>query len=366
MVKGARVIGDSTSETATAEIGDLCEMLQSLVTEVGHLASKVSSLENLDHVFMELKQQLMGENGRNTIPLVHEETQDHERGTQNRREGDRSPNFGNNSPFHVASNFQQSHFTRWMDFLKFSGDDLRSWLLKIEKFFSMENIVADEKVDIASLQLEGEAIQLHISFMRYRQNLQTISWKEYVGALVERSLILPHFPKCTKMQEAYQNAMRQPAAAQSQMNARRIADQKNSNNKPLFLHLVTGYHSKMELHILIDTGSSHNFIDLELVKKLGCEVRSIKPEIVAATNGSCGVVLGVQWLLTLDDIKLNFRNLIMEVFFKGGKHLLRGSDCQVLTLGAGKLAKHSGMQSQLFMIQILSEFAAFFEEPVNL
>lgn len=161
MVKGARVTGDSTSETATAKIGDLCEMLQSLVTEVGHLVGKVSSLKNLDHAVTELKQQLMGENRGNTIPLVHEETQDHESGMRNRRKKDRSPNFGNNSPFHVASDFQQSHFMRWprMDFLKFSRDDLRSWLFKIEQFFSMENIAADEKVNIASLQLEGEAIQ---------------------------------------------------------------------------------------------------------------------------------------------------------------------------------------------------------------
>lgn len=99
---------------------------------------------------------------------------------------------------------------------------------------------------------------------------------------------------------------------------------------------VTGYHSKMELHILIDTVSSHNFIDPELVKKLGCEVRSINPEVVAAANGSmkvdkvttitwllqgaeffadflllplgsCGGVLGVQWLLTLGDIKVEFQ-----------------------------------------------------------
>ncbi|PHT78294.1 hypothetical protein T459_16346 [Capsicum annuum] len=118
---------------------------------------------------------------------------------------------------------------------------------------------------------------------------------------------------------------------------------------------VTGYHSKMGLHILIDTRSSHNCIDPDLVRKLGCDVRSINPEVVAAANGSMkvdkmttitwllqcaefcadflllplgsyGVVLGVQWLLTLANIKLNFRNLIMEFWHKGRKHLLRGSD----------------------------------------
>lgn len=49
---------------------------------------------------------------------------------------------------------------------------------------------------------------------------------------------------------------------------------------------VTGYHAKKPLHILIDTGSSHNFIDPELVKVLGCEVRSTLPQNVATANGN--------------------------------------------------------------------------------
>ncbi|KAF3617173.1 hypothetical protein FXO37_34755 [Capsicum annuum] len=55
---------------------------------------------------------------------------------------------------------------------------------------------------------------------------------------------------------------------------------------------VTGYHAKKGLHILIDTGSSHNFIDPDLVQQLG-------------------------------------------------KHGLRSTGNQLQTLGAGKLAKHS-------------------------
>ncbi|KAF3653063.1 hypothetical protein FXO38_15811 [Capsicum annuum] len=91
-VKGVRVTGDSTTEAAAAEIGDLIEMMQNLVTKVGHLAGK------------------------------------------------------------------------------------------IEQFFSMEIIAPEDKVTI-SIQLEGEAIQWRVTFMRYRQ---VISWKKYVGALVER------------------------------------------------------------------------------------------------------------------------------------------------------------------------------------
>lgn len=50
----------------------------------------------------------------------------------------------------------------------------------------MENVSSEEKIGAATLQLEGEAIQWHLSFMRYRQHLHPASWNDYIMALVER------------------------------------------------------------------------------------------------------------------------------------------------------------------------------------
>ncbi|KAF3639255.1 hypothetical protein FXO38_22765 [Capsicum annuum] len=122
---------------------------------------------------------------------------------------------------------------------------------------------------------------------------------------------------------------------------------------------VTGYHFKKPLHILIDTGSSHNFIDLALVQQLGCLIRSVLPKKVAASNGNDMQVLvgdgglGVQWLLMLGDIKMNFKKLTMEFYYKGKKHCLRGVGSQVTASGAGKMAKFLGNQSQLYKIQVV-------------
>nr|XP_033512573.1 uncharacterized protein LOC117277249 [Nicotiana tomentosiformis] len=186
---------------------------------------------------------------------------------------------------------------------------------------------------------------------------------------------------------------------------------------------VTGYHAKKALSILIDTGSSNNFIEPELVRHLGCTVKSTRPQLVAAANenlmvdkvciitwllqaaefsaeylllplGSCGVVLGVQWLLTLGDIKMNFRKLTMEFWYKGRKHLFRGAGSQVKVQETKKLVKHAGDLSQLCMIkvvpmgsaeeqwyafkveeepetdvrlvQLLAEYSRLFEEPAEL
>lgn len=63
---------------------------------------------------------------------------------------------------------------------------------------------------------------------------------------------------------------------------------------------VTGYHSKKPLHILIDIGSSHNFIDPEVVKGLGCQVISTTPRAVTSANGNdmqVSKMCNISWLL---------------------------------------------------------------------
>ena len=50
----------------------------------------------------------------------------------------------------------------------------------------MKNIPMDERIGIAALQFEGEAVQWHLSFMKYMQYLQSPTWNEYMMSLVER------------------------------------------------------------------------------------------------------------------------------------------------------------------------------------
>ncbi|XP_042059320.1 uncharacterized protein LOC121803777 [Salvia splendens] len=118
---------------------------------------------------------------------------------------------------------------------------------------------------------------------------------------------------------------------------------------------VTGRVGKKAIHILIDSGSTHNFLDLHLAKKLGLQLTSVTPVMVDVADGnrlecqsmckgmqwflrgtpfitdvlllplgSCDMVLGIQWLETLGVIQWDFKNLTMDFTLNGRRHLVRG------------------------------------------
>ncbi|GJY42186.1 retrotransposon-related protein [Tanacetum coccineum] len=119
---------------------------------------------------------------------------------------------------------------------------------------------------------------------------------------------------------------------------------------------VTGKIGNHELHILVDCGSTHNFLDLEVSRKLGCQLKPTCPMAVTVGGGrhllsnskckdfewqlqgetfvadmmvlplgGCEMVLGIQWLSTLGDIKCNFKQLKMEFIYNKRRMVLRGT-----------------------------------------
>ena len=49
---------------------------------------------------------------------------------------------------------------------------------------------------------------------------------------------------------------------------------------------VIGMVHNHPVHILIDSGSTHNFLDLGLAKELGCELEHINPQSITVANGN--------------------------------------------------------------------------------
>ncbi|GJZ49966.1 transposon ty3-I gag-pol polyprotein [Tanacetum coccineum] len=104
---------------------------------------------------------------------------------------------------------------------------------------------------------------------------------------------------------------------------------------------VRAYVGKHTVHSLIDSGTTHTFLDLRVAKKLGCNLKATCPMDVSVANGQvmsrgCEMVLGVQWLSIVGDIKWNFRDLVMDFVYNNRRMVLRGTQKAVLQWMSGK------------------------------
>ncbi|KAD3337069.1 hypothetical protein E3N88_32589 [Mikania micrantha] len=123
---------------------------------------------------------------------------------------------------------------------------------------------------------------------------------------------------------------------------------------PQTLRLPGKIHNK-DVVILIDGGSTHNFIEQSLVERFGLTVdQGVKLEVVVANRekltctgrvrnllviiqgytitadffvlpvAACPIVLGVQWLKTLGPVEIDFQNLTLGFHLAGSSHKLQG------------------------------------------
>lgn len=102
---------------------------------------------------------------------------------------------------------------------------------------------------------------------------------------------------------------------------------------------VTGHHSKKKLQVLLDIGSTHDFIDKELAHKLGCTLTSKGAMRVRVADGgkvACDTIVeGFQW-------KIQGINFSVDLFLMplGGCDIVLGVQ-RFTSLGSVKFDYHS-------------------------
>ncbi|OIT05665.1 hypothetical protein A4A49_61683, partial [Nicotiana attenuata] len=247
---------------------------------------------------------------------------------------------------------------RQIEFLKFDGTELRDWVSKSEQYFDVDNTSENSKVKLASLHLEGKALQWHQGYMKNRITREWPTWGEYVRALFGRFGTVLYDDPMGDLKDLKQISSMQDYVDIFDELLTRV---ELSEEYIVSMHAMTGLmdYRTMKLtgsvgakavHILIDTGSTHNFLDLNTAKRLGCALQAMPSFAVAVANGNmvyskymckgfssrmqgvdfaanmlilplggCSVVLGIQWLITLGDIRWNFRQLNMEFMMQGKK-----------------------------------------------
>jgi hypothetical protein len=177
---------------------------------------------------------------------------------------------------------------------------------------------------------------------------------------------------------------------------------------------VLGKLKSKNVTVLIDGGSTHNFIDQALVSRFGLPVTQGKQLQVMVANrekiecagqcqaltliiqghpvttdyyilpvAACQLVLGVQWLATLGPVKTDYKQLTMNFNIAGISHTFQGlgrNDIEALTnkelnglQGLGLffqiIPSNSNCEPQSYppeISQLLAQFSQVFENPTSL
>ncbi|GJV35473.1 putative mitochondrial protein [Tanacetum coccineum] len=354
-----------------------------------------------------------------------------------------------------GGNRQQTQYSRMtkVEFLKFSGDDVRGWIFRCEQFFLIDTIPEDQKrfrtvfddpmAEIKNVKYTSNAkeyqdkfddllsmveVSVEHSVSLYLGGLPT---ELEIGVRMFRPQTLAYAYRLTNLQEATLNALKKNNKMKFGNSGSKCGSNGNTTNtttKPLLAFLntarswnikpstnpprkqlsqkeyeekrsknlcfyydkkyVPGYNCEdenldeieteevqpqislnalsgvssyqtlrvvrlfvngQEFHVLIDSSSTHNFLDTKMAKRLGCAIRPACP----LTVNVAGEKQLLSWLSNLGDIKRNFKDLIMEFVYNNKKMVLRGTHKTRVQWaeGKGQLHKIGGTpQAEMFML----------------
>ncbi|XP_076915981.1 uncharacterized protein LOC143575510 [Bidens hawaiensis] len=152
---------------------------------------------------------------------------------------------------------------------------------------------------------------------------------------------------------------------------------------------ILGAIGTKQLQILIDSGSIDNFVNEKLIEKLHCTVQEVgsmpvtiadgtklpcmkvckgfqwsmqgswfKADMMVIPLSNYDIVLGVQWLQTLNHIMWNFKKLIMQFTINGQPYELKGTMSKGVSLcSMEKLNSWLTHLDQIMECQLFSLFA---------
>ncbi|XP_019263582.1 PREDICTED: uncharacterized protein LOC109241311 [Nicotiana attenuata] len=111
---------------------------------------------------------------------LHQQSRDNSFTSKNRDNVQSGQGILGPNPYHVPNN--RSHN---LLFPRFNGENLKSWLYKIDQYFVVDNTAANQKVHVVSMHLDDDALAWHQSYLKYRDLPTLPPWNEYIEALIE-------------------------------------------------------------------------------------------------------------------------------------------------------------------------------------
>nr|TKR68966.1 hypothetical protein D5086_0000309060 [Populus alba] len=352
-------------------------------------------------------------------------SQEHSRNSQEGMFGKNDWQYGGHYKFHKPRR----------DFPSFEGEDVHKWLYKCNQYFEIEEVPDADKLKLASYYLDDTALYWHQNFMRSNGD-RVVTWSEYVEAICGR--FGGHKDPLEELKDLKQDGELEAYIKDFDVLWNRaeideryalifflVEDEEDNEDNAVesvremeelegtephismnalegvpgcYTLKVTGRLHKLPIFILVDSGSTHNFMNMEVANKLQCKQTSINPVTIKAANGgkmlcssicknfrwkmqgnyfvtdvfvmeldACDMVLGVQWLATLGDIMCNYKSMWMNFLWQGRRVTLKGNEpvkLQSVPYGqmSGLLDSNSGIAGvslcSLSMVQATEETKA--------
>ncbi|RVW67108.1 Retrovirus-related Pol polyprotein from transposon 17.6 [Vitis vinifera] len=336
---------------------------------------------------------------------------------------------------------QLGHSTK-VDFPKFNGGGLDGWLLRVEYFFEVDRTPPEARVHLAALHLEGKAIQWHQGYIKTRGNEAYLDWSEYdialnarfgqhvfydpiadlrnlrqtvfflSGLIDELQMPVRKFKPQT-LADAYSLARLQEIAVAALQNKPKPIQVETDGERPegnlqmeglgeedeqiqLSLNALmsnedsqtmtlNGNYKGRSLFVLIDSGSSHNFLSSKVAKRVDYCWKKARGIRVTVANGHelhCTALCSdFRWKMQGQEFIAEGKNKLQERMspwadkLKGlveQPGLFAIQDLSDATLWAIQLAENTHLeetltpQQQEELQKMLQAFADVFEEPTGL
>nr|GEV26418.1 retrovirus-related Pol polyprotein from transposon 17.6 [Tanacetum cinerariifolium]GEX07176.1 retrovirus-related Pol polyprotein from transposon 17.6 [Tanacetum cinerariifolium] len=185
-----------------------------------------------------------------------------------------------------GSSRQYSQMTK-LEFLKFTGEDVKGRLYRCHQFFKVDNVDESEKVKLASIHLYDKALAWHKQFEKIF--MPKTLYDAYQLARIQETVRSVNTKRPPTTQLALPSTPFKKSVSPAHTYYKEGFQQKEYEEKRLrtYVSTVTKRHvERQDVRILVDSGSTHNFVDVLCTKILGCEIICICPLQVEVPGGN--------------------------------------------------------------------------------
>ncbi|KAG8374979.1 hypothetical protein BUALT_Bualt10G0051900 [Buddleja alternifolia] len=268
----------------------IINQLERMVSIQAGLQSSMATIENFQKG---MQQQLQ---------LLNEQMQQQIRGKSILGEGPSAPmergssSSQNRNNTHSTSETHGSNYTSFpkIEFPHFDGENPRPWILRSNRYFQVINTIPEEqKVTLASVYLEGkvELCDPDLIAGNFNKLHQTGSVADYLESGLKeeiRGAVMALKP--IDFHQAVSLAKRQESTIDAIIKRANMSSRNFSQTKPRTTNMNTlrikGAVKGQDVHIFIDSGSTHCFLDESTAHKLGCKLDYTTPMIVCVADGN--------------------------------------------------------------------------------